>query len=76
MHTISETLRKIGFDKLVHKIRQVGLPDRIRAINTKESKRERQGTFDRAALVPYFTNDVRELSEMIDRDLNTEWGIE
>lgn len=72
MHRISEALRAIGFDKIVHQIRKSGLPDLVRAGNTKESK---PVEIDIKALERYFSTDVKKLSELIGRDLNQEWNI-
>lgn len=74
MHRSSEFLRRIGLDRFVHAIRQIGIPDLIRKFNTKPKKKEKL-SFDRAPLVAYFKDDVTELSKMLGRDLNLEWDI-
>jgi hypothetical protein len=72
MHQVAEGLRAIGFDRLVHKIRQSGLPDLVRLGNSKES---RKVEIDTKSLERYFFNDVKKLSELLGRDLNQEWNI-
>lgn len=72
MHKVAEAMRAIGFDKIVHKIRQSGLPDLVRAGNTKESKKVE---IDTKSLERYFLDDVKKLSAMLNRDLNQEWNI-
>jgi len=72
MHKVAESLRAIGFDRLVHKIRQSGLPDLVRAGNTKTSQKVE---IDTKSLERYFLDDVKKLSAMLNRDLNQEWDI-
>lgn len=74
MHRCSEFLRKHGLDRLVHMVRQSGIPDRVRSINTKEKVRK-EPEFDRDFLSSYFKEDVQELSLMLGRDLSNEWRI-
>lgn len=74
MHVFSEFLRRNGLDKVVHFVRQSGLPELVRTVNTKPKKAEKP-TFDRKALVVHFKEDVAELSRMLHRDLSTEWGM-
>ncbi len=74
MHRCSEFLRKHGRDRLVHIVRQSGIPDRIRNINTKE-KKKKELECDHTFLSSYFKEDVEELSKILDRDLIHEWGI-
>lgn len=74
MHMVSELLRRNGLDKLVHLVRQSGLPELIRSVNTKPKKAEKPA-FDRAYLTAYFRDDVVELSRILGRDLSTEWGM-
>jgi hypothetical protein len=61
-------------DKVVHLIRRSGLPELVRSFNTKPKKEEKP-TFNRAALVAYFKDDVATLSTMLGRNLVTEWGM-
>lgn len=75
MHRFAEFLRRSGFDRLVHLVRQSGIPDVVRSCNTKPQKRE-VPTYDRDALVRYFKDDVAELSTILGRDLSTEWNIQ
>jgi hypothetical protein len=72
MHHISETLRRFGFDRLVHAIRKIGLPDLVRSYNTKKEARTQEKV---TSLDHYFYDDVRQLSTLLDRDLVTQWGI-
>jgi hypothetical protein len=76
MHTFAESLRKIGFDKLVHMIRKTGIPDMVRGVNTKEEQRSKRMTEpDKNELAKHFVDDAKELSGMLDRDVTKEWGI-
>jgi hypothetical protein len=76
MHHVSETLRRIGFDRFVHLIRKSGIPDLIRSFNTKpKEKTSHTKTFDRGPLISYFKDDVEVLSSRIHRDMNAEWNI-
>jgi len=72
MHKVAEGLRAVGFDRVVHKIRQSGLPDLVRSGNTKVSK---PIEIDTRSLESYFKEDVKKLSAMLGRDLNQEWNI-
>ncbi len=72
MHHVSESLRKVGFDALVHTIRKSGLPDLVRSHNTKP---EQAVIVDTKALQNYFEEDVAKLSVLLERDMKTEWGI-
>ena len=74
MHRFSEFLRKHGLHGIVHTIRQWGLPELVRKYNTKPKKEEKP-KFDETYLVSYFKNDVAQLSELLNRDLSTEWGM-
>lgn len=74
IHHIAETLRKTGFDKLVWMIRKSGLPDLLRLVNTKDdsvSTGENQVQIDRKV----WKDDVDTLSNMIGRDMVSEWNI-
>jgi hypothetical protein len=75
MHDIAEFLRTHGMDRLVHRIRQSGVPDMVRGLNTKK-RPQGNGTHNIDALVPYFKNDIAELGTMLGRDLSREWGIQ
>ncbi len=76
MHHISETLRKIGFDRFVHFVRKSGLPDMVRNLNTKpKEKTVHTKTFEREPLVEHFKEDVRLLGIRLGRDMATEWNI-
>lgn len=72
MHHVSEFLRFVGFDTLVHTIRKTGLPDLVRSGNTKEAK---EITVDTVALKTYFKEDVEKLSALLGRNLMSEWNI-
>jgi hypothetical protein len=72
MHRVSESLRSVGFDRLVHAIRKTGLPDLVRSRNTKEAK---EIIADTTALKAYFKDDVQKLSNLLGRDFVSEWDI-
>jgi len=74
MHIFSEFLRKQGLDKFVHAIRRTGIPDMIRAFNTKP-KKEETPHYDKVKMTAYFKDDVAKLSDMLERDMVTEWDI-
>lgn len=74
MHHFSEFLRRNGFDKLVHGIRRMGIPDLIRKVNTKPQKEERV-SYDEEELKAYFKADTERLGTMLGRDLAREWKI-
>lgn len=73
MHHIAERLRSIGLDKFVHAIRKTGLSDCIHSLNTKKSNPI--ATVDKSALVKYFIDDTAKLSELLNRDLVTQWNV-
>jgi hypothetical protein len=73
MHHTSEYLRKIGLDKFVHAIRKTGLPDLIHSYNTKHTDPVKE--VDTQALSKHFIDDVKKLSILLDRDLESEWNI-
>ena len=76
MHHIAESLRKIGFDKLVWLVRKSGLPDLVRSVNTKtDQDTNKLGSETAASDSGAWVNDVRRLSEMIGRDMEKEWGL-
>jgi hypothetical protein len=72
MHHVSEFLRKIGLDKMVHTVRKSGLPDFVRKYNTQKKE---EVIIDTKTLAAYFKADVEELSLLLGRDLRTEWNI-
>jgi hypothetical protein len=74
MHHTAEFLRICGFDRFVHFIRKIGLPDLVRSVNTTEKKREVK-EHEREKLVAYFHDEVGALSRMLGRDLHAEWKI-
>ena len=75
MHRTAEFLRLHGMDRLVHRIRQLGIPDMVRSLNTKK-KTQRSAQYNTESLHRYFQNDVRELGIILGRDLSREWGIQ
>ncbi len=76
MHHTAETLRKIGCDRFVHRVRTAGIPDLIRSFNTKSAaKSAHTTTFDREPLREYFRDDVLKLNARLGRDIGKEWGI-
>ena len=76
MHHVSESLRRIGFDRVVHLIRKSGLPDFVRSFNTKKPQHMHHSiTYGREAIRAHFKDDVQRLSTRLGRDLHTEWNI-
>jgi len=75
MHHVAETLRLLGFDKLVHRIKTSGLTDWIRQRNTKPTPERKQHLFDRSSYIDYVKDDVVKLSVDLHRDLSKEWNI-
>lgn len=73
MHHTAEWLRKVGLDRLVHGIRILRLPDIVRSYNTKQEKEK--VSIDTTSLPAYFLEDVTKLSQLLKRDLVTEWNI-
>jgi hypothetical protein len=77
MHHTAEFLRRHGFDRLVHMIRKMGIPDMVRKLNTKEGKqRDAHTPYDHVAYARYFRDDVVRLGARIGRDMCSEWNIE
>lgn len=76
MHHVSETLRKIGLDKLVWAVRKSGLPDMVRSANTKQEKNTNPLSAEAPAVDPHiWTDDIHKLSKVIRRDMTSEWSI-
>jgi hypothetical protein len=74
MHHIAESLRRVGFDKLVFAFKKSGLPDMIRGANTDTgSAREEKPNLKKFA--SYFHEDTEKLSEYLERDMVKEWGL-
>lgn len=73
MHHTAEYLRKIGLDRLVHVIRKTGAPDVLHSVNTKKNSINK--TIDTSILRKHFTEDVVGLSQLLNRDLVTEWNV-
>ena len=76
MHHSAEFLRRRGLDRLVWYVRKVGLPDMVRAVNTKTDTKEKQLEYDRKALAHMFCEDARLLTEYCGRDMVKEWNLE
>ncbi len=76
VHHISEFLRRHGFDRFVHMVRRTGVTDFIRSINTIEGAKKSGGEIDISVGRAYLVHDVRELSNMIGRDMVAEWGFD
>jgi len=74
MHRCAEYLRHHGLDRLVHSIRKLGIPDLVRTFNTKKVQRNKK-VFERAQYVSYFSDDVKKLSTMLNRDFVTLWNM-
>ena len=75
MHHVSEFLRKHGFDQFVHMIRKTGIPDRVRSVNTAQTKNDHLTETEKDELRHFFKKDVMELSTLLGRDLCAEWNI-
>ena len=75
MHKVAESMRRLHLDKLVFWVKQSGATDAIRKINTEPKAIEKLSEEDRQKLIAYYKNDVRNLSELLNRDLLSEWGI-
>jgi hypothetical protein len=73
MHHIAESMRKVGLDRVVHGIRSFRIPDLVRSFNTQAPKEK--NNIDTATLTSYFVEDTNKLSELLQRDVSTEWGI-
>lgn len=74
MHYSAESLRKIGFDRMVWFIRKSGLPDLVRTLNTKRDTRTTKH-FASKKYVKYFREDAKELRTLIGRDVEKEWEL-
>ena len=75
IHKVAETLRKIGLHKLVFWVKKSGVTDAVRSVNTEHKATEELSEADRAVLQKYYAKDVHRLSELLNRDLATEWEI-
>lgn len=75
MHKVAEWMRRHRLGRLVWFVKTSGLTDAVRAMNTAPTSAEMNYPYDRQALVKYFKKDVTKLSELLQRDLNTEWNI-
>lgn len=78
MHHMAERLRRWHLDKFVWFVRRTGIPRYIRVLNTGQvaySKEEALKGVDVEALKVYFKKDVDQVSMMIGRNVNEEWGI-
>lgn len=74
MHRVAEAMRHCGLDRVVWMIRKLGLPDLVRAFNTKAGthvKDKRRSV----ELIQYFKEDVQKLSTLLGRNLTHEWDI-
>lgn len=74
MHTVAESMRRVGLDRLVHRVRQWGIPDLVRRANTKET--QSVVDFDREQVQAHFIDDVARLSEMTGYDFTQAWNIQ
>ncbi len=73
MHHTAEGLRKIGLDALVHFVRTKGIPDLVRSFNTEtETKKDE---VDTKALATFFVADTKKLSELLERDMVSQWNL-
>ena len=76
MHKIAEGMRKIGLDKIVWFVKKSGATDKIRGLNTynRDPDAIDEKTFNE--LQEYFKQDTKYLSNLLQRNLVGEWGIE
>lgn len=72
MHSIAESLRRLGFDKLVWKVRRSGLTDFIRRLNT--ARDEVRTGVPTEGIAHAFNSDILELSALLGRDMDKEWN--
>lgn len=73
MH-IAEFLRRAGLGKIVWFIKKGSIPDRIRKMNTKKDKRKMRDT-TKEDLKKTFKQDTSVLSEIIEKDIVSIWGL-
>ena len=76
MHQSAEFLRRNGFDRFVWSIRKWGIPDVVRALNTKHTVKVVTAPYDRKKLADVFRNDAHHLIEYCGRDMVKEWNLE
>lgn len=74
MHKVAELLRRTGLHRLVWWVKRSGMTDAVRAVN-KAKDPDPMPEHTRARLQEYFKKDVQHLSQMLHRDLHTEWNI-
>ncbi len=70
---IANLLRKIGLHKLVWAIKKTNIPEFIRKINTKKSKKIKSDNRVRNELKKLYEKDIAELSKKLKRNLKKEW---
>ncbi len=75
MHHTAEFLRKIGLDRIVWGIRKLGIPDIVRAFNTKKGSHADTPSYDAQTLAAYFRPDTEKLKEYCGRDMVKEWNL-
>ncbi len=75
MHRIAEFLRTVGFDRVVWSIRKTGIPDMVRALNTKKDMPRKSVPYDKETLASLFHADATRLSEYLGRDMVKEWDL-
>lgn len=78
MHRSAELLRTYYLGKVVWFVKKSGLSDLVRTCNTKQNSEvsiKEQQMIDRDYLRDIFKEDVKRLSAVLGRDLNTEWNI-
>lgn len=73
MHIVAEWLRRHGASSLVHIIKRSGMTDAVRKVNTKE---DTGGFCDLSLYRKYFSDDIRDLSSLLECDVNTKWNYE
>ncbi len=72
VHHVAEYLRIHGLGSLVHMVKKTGITDKLRLLNTDKKDTEAINT---AFLVPFFRDDTKKLSALLQRDLVHEWEI-
>jgi len=75
MHKIAESLRVVGFDKLVFAIKRSGIPDIVRSANTDIGSASNEKP-DLSAYAHLVRDDVAALSRRLGRDLAAEWEVQ
>lgn len=76
MHHVSEFLRRHGLHRFVHAVRTSGLTDMLRSFNAvPRAPQANTRPFDEEAYKQRFVVDATKLSEILGRDMCTEWHL-